>query len=299
MNLTEFLDAPSTLEMTRTCVGLYLALPRNCAMSIEVWRRYLSEDRYLGNRLTFEIGKTLVESDQVSRSNYKLILAVLLQKNGFMKITKLKTLMTVGKLASPILPHKGKWRCLIRLDQFALKRATLEGIAQDENKPANTLSTESFICRIAGNKSKLPLLKQYLSKHLNSSPSLSPLVSRCLSSGNISGLSDIPHLSQNQLHCGGSVDSVIPTIKSHRNLLGDNIFHILIRDSRCVDKVRVISNLLVIPSLCQLLNEVNLTNQTPLVLAFSSGMPELCKLFKTHGADTSICDNRGIYYIEN
>jgi hypothetical protein len=299
--LTEYIDAASALELSRTCVQLYQALSRNTSLGISIWRRYLSDDRYQTNRLTFEVGRAMTSSDIVSRANFKLILAVLVQKNGFMKIARLKELQAKGVLSTPILPHKGKWRALVRLDPFALKRASKEvSHALPEQKAHSSLksSLEGFICQIAGHKSKLSILEQYLRKHLVHPNALSSLLNHCIHSGTVGGIPDILKVSSTIID-----DIKTPTeavVLPYRSALGNNIFHDIIRDPKPdpIEKRRRIEILLEIPCTLPLLNMTNYSHETPLIFASRDPSFEgICGTMVKHGANVHISDKNGRVYV--
>ncbi len=311
MVLSEYLEGSDALSLSRACVRIYQTLSRNTPMGISIWRRYLTDARYQGNKLTFEIGKSMTQSDMVSRANYKLILAVLAQKNGFMKIGRLKDLLGKGTLSSPILPHKGKWRSIIRLDPFALKRANKEsgGLQQPqiENKPSNLItgpSTEAFLCQLAGQKSKRVLLTQFLEKYLTSGPhavQLQTLVEVCISAGNLAGLGDILSLARLRVSDSDFQNVVKSCVFPFRTPLGNCILHELLRDPKLVlsEKVRVVLQLLELPVFPSLLNEVNLSHETPLVLAMKIdriGLHSVCSRMLAVGADPSLCDSHGVFF---
>ena len=305
-SVTSFLDATSALELSRASVSLYLALARNTPLGISIWRRYLTDLKYVPNRLVFDVGKTLVETADVSRANFKLVVAVLSQKSGFMKINKLKALCASGKLNNPLLPRKGQWRALVRLDPFALKRATAEGNQQNRPEvnvmpPRSTPSIESLIIRMVGSRSKSPLLEQQLVRVLAGNPdamqsTLSSIFSALLANNQFPGVCDLIEmvLKLSPPQDREKIERIISnTVVSFRTSIGDTILHALIR----VTEFDLCGSLLKHDMLRPLLNTVNLNHETPLLLLFkqNKSAPLIADLIQ-HGADTSIPDKKGNLY---
>lgn len=309
--ITEFLDASSGLELSRTCTQIYCAIPRNSTVGVSIWRRYLSDNRYVSNRLVFEIGKQLVESENVSRSNYKLILSVLAQKNSFMKINRLKALLSDGKLANPILPHKGEWRCLTRIDQFALKRATQESQGAPRSNlviPASTSATTGvkFISRLAGRKGRHEMVMKQLSTLLqnNSSEQLTELLSILVQEMNHAGLLEILEISSSILD-GRTVDECLSrSIKGFQSAIGDTLLHTVVRDKNTSieEKIRLMKGLLKYDGLKKLVNETNLNHESVLVLVGTlqptdKRWSDIGNVLIGNGADLNICDKKGNFYV--
>jgi len=309
VTLCEYLDAESALSLTRTSASIYLAIPRNNTMSVAIWRKYLADPRYVPNRLVFDIGKFLVESGDVSRANFKPIVAVLSQKSGFMKINKLKSLCSSGKLSVPLLPRNGQWRSLMRLDQFALKRATKE-CGDDQNKPPPATieknSMESLITRLAGVKGRSPMVEKYLDRMIKESPGLPRLINlvgRLVREQNIPGLIEILELLSKRPTV--DLDALIETsIGPYRTPIGDNILHACVRlpAVTVVDMVRRILNFSSLS--VGLVNQVNLNHETPLLLASKVAQPggireAVCGFLITAGSDVNIPDKKGNFYLIN
>lgn len=308
--VSTFLDPMSAIELTRTSSGMYCNLPRNSSMAVQIWSMYLTDPRYLTNRLVLESAKALVASKDVSRSNYKCILAVLIQRNGFMKINRLKSLCASGKLASPLLPHKGGWRCLVRLDQFALKRASKESTTLGSQRPGIAASVDvKFIARIAGQKGKTELLKSKL-KNLfaeEDTDDMHSVFSILLAELNWMGLIDVLESVKDTLS-HERVDKALSTIISpFKTSLGDSLFHLLVKESslKILDKNRLMHLLLDFPSMKLLVNEVNLNHESVLVLVSktaprsgpdTAAWQDLAELFITAGADKYLCDRKGTFY---
>ena len=300
VQVTEYLDAISTISLTRTCSQLYCGLPRNSAVGVVIWRRYLSDERYLANRLVFETAKSLVHSDKVSRSNYKLILAVLSEKNGFMKITRLKSLCAEGKLAAPILPHQGKWKCLTRLDQFALKRASATGV---ENAPAHANVPEAstavkFIGRIAGRKGRSDMVKAQLVPllKLTDKPHLSSLLKLLVAEMNIAGIAEVLWVAGDCVPDSSIESAVKEALSAFTTSIGDTILHLVVKDvaGSPAEKVKWLQCLLRYDVVKAIVNQVNLHHETALVLAGGrSDLEPVGMMLIENGADANICDKKG------
>lgn len=305
----EFLDPASAIILTHVSSQFYIGIPRNSGVGVQIWRRYLTDERYQASRLIFQAGRDLAENALVSRANYKLILAVLVQKNSFMKISRLKSLCGSGKLSHPILPHKGQWRCLTRLDQFALKRATSENV-----KPHNSLglshgciSTEGkFIARICGRKGKNGMVRDHLVKLLSRNVSeLTWVINTIVREGsNFLGLKEVLDIAGDVLGTDQVNKLVLPPVDSYRTHLGDSILHLLVKDESLDfrDKVSVLETLRRLPCIGKLVNVVNLSHETALVLLMSRSHAEqeaLCVILLEMGADVNICDSKGNFFFRN
>jgi len=305
----EFMDASSTLDLTRVSRDFYCGIPRNSSLGVQIWGKYLEDERFQANRLVFQAGKELRHSACVSRSNYKLILAVLVQKNSFMKISKLKHLCGSGKLSQPILPHKGQWRCLTRLDQFALKRATAEQNKSENAVPLNSSSTPSlstaakFVARICGRKGKSEMVRSHLVPLLtgDSIGEFTWVVDTLIRESNFLGVSQVVEMAIEVLGLERVNKLVFPPFNSFRSSVGDTFLHLLVRDGSLSvrEKLEVVAVVGSLPSVCQLVNEVNLSHETALKLLMDRGAEEkkevsgaLLKL----GANSSICDMKGNFF---
>lgn len=298
-----FLDPASAIDLSRVSVSLYGTLARNTALGISIWRKYLTDLNYVPNRLVFDVGKALVDTSEVSRANFKLIVAVLCQKSGFMKINKLKALCESGKLSTPLLPRKGQWRALVRSDPFALRRATSEGNQQNQPSANHSApSMESLVVRLLASKSKSPLLEKQLNLLVNpltlqSISSLSSIVSKLVLSNQFSGVCDLldlvlkisPSSNRDRIMLIFS-DSLLP----FKTAIGDSILHALVRAL----EFEVCESFLKHEAFKPLLNTVNLNHETPLLLASKLDAPKpFLTLLVAQGADTSIPDKKGNLYL--
>ena len=281
--LMQYLGAEDAINLTRTSTQLYMALPRNSAFGVSVWKLYLSKNAYISNRLVFEAGKFLIDSDQVSRANYKLILCVLVEKNGFMKTLKLKSLCASGKLSTPLIPRSGRWRDLVRIDQFALKRAA-SSLVDKPTLSACNISLVSFVSRLAGRPGKESLV----SKHVSPMPftDVSKLISLLLENDNFPGVSQIIALRD----FSESESLISNLILLHRGSLGDNIFHQLLRRPDLSKEVKFssLTTLLKFSCIHDLLHERNLQGETPLHLSGN-----MFDLLVKHGAPVHVPNNKG------
>jgi hypothetical protein len=310
-----FLDPASALELTRTCTALYCNLPRNSAMAIQTWSMYLTDPRYLTNQLVLETARGLVASKDVSRSNYKFILAVLIQKNGFMKVNRLKSLCASGKLSSPVLPHKGGWRCLVRLDQFALKRATKESASGQLSQPEEISASVDvkFVARIAGQKGKTYLLKQKLKSLCDTDTAdgylddMHVIFKILLKESNWMGLIDVLASAYDIIPLETVNKALNSSLVPFRTNLKDSLLHLIVKDSslRVQDKLRLVDLLLAFPSMKALVNEVNLNHEAPLVLVTKTApksspdidvWQQLATKLISAGADKYLCDRKGLFY---
>lgn len=316
--ISEFLDPVSMLHLTLTSSVMYCALPRNSSMSVNIWRKYLTDSRYLTNKLVIETSRALVASDQVSRANYKCILAVLVQKNGFMKVSRLKSLCASGKLSSPLLPHKGGWRSITRLDQFALKRASKE-CESAQPLPQSLISRGSteldFISRIAGRKGKFEVLRERLSKYfadvsdIQRTSSLLTLLKTLVTDRNVTGFVEVLKVSDSVFDVG-TIDSLVgEASRDFNNNLQETWLHFILRDSQTSpkEKVGIFDSLLEFSSLRNLVNIVNLNHVSPLVLITTelatksaavdrTRWQEIADILIKHGADVYLCDRKGTFY---
>ena len=315
-----FLDPFSAIELTRTSSCMYTALPRNSNLGVLIWKTYLSNERYLSNRLVIETAKAMVQSDVVSRSNYKCILAVLVQKNGFMKITRLKSLCATGKLAHPVLPHKGGWRSLIRLDQFALKRASKESVMPHGEHQLVDIEAPlevKFIGRIAGQRGKSEMVKDKIEALSGAEPNDDALFSTRLNTifeillreVNFAGLLDVLDICKT-LTRDAAVDKALEaSIVPFRTNLHDSVLHLIVKSDsiKLPEKMRLVRNLLEFSSTKSLVNAVNLNHETALVLIkkraeVGSALEHLTHLQAVadalidSGADVYLCDRKGVFY---
>ena len=314
-NLAEFMDAISAIEVTRASAQFYTGIPRNSSVGVQIWRRYLADDRYQWNRLIFAFSRDLVGDDRVSRANYKLILGVLVQKNGFMKISRLKSLCSSGKLSQPILPHKGAWRCLTRLDQFALKRAAGEQKKSDVVEISTTSlavssrpglsATGKFVSRICGRKGekKSEMVRNHLVSLLSSSSEqLTWLIDTLVKEGNFLGVREVLEVALSVVSADKVSKLVFPPLHAFRTNLGDTILHLIVKDKdlNLAEKISILNFLKNLPSCASnLINAVNLSHETPLLLLMNSGLEErvqLSEVLKDLGADASICDVKGNFF---
>jgi hypothetical protein len=311
-----FLDPSSMLVLTRTCTQMYLGLPRNSAMSIQIWRTYLTEGRYLNNKLVLETARALVMSQAVSRSNYKMILAVLVQKNGFMKVSRLRSLLAAGKLSTPVLPHKGEWRKVIRLDQFALKKASKEVWAEPARPSGDSGSRGSteldFISRIAGRKGRESALREMLSctlKTLNETKTQSVLTlifSNVVNDQNFLGLVEVATVASTLTSVDIVSSCLTKVVSNYKTALEETILHSLLRDQSTTvkQKFSMLSKLFEFSCMRDLVNRVNLNHQSALVLVSTclskssdlSGWQEVADLLIKTGADVYLCDRKGKFY---
>ena len=279
-------------------------------MSVQVWKTYLCDSRYMTNKLVAETARGLVNSDQVSRANYKLILAVLMQKNGFMKISRLKSLCGSGKLSVPLLPHKGAWKCLVRLDQFALKRASAEATGHkasrtDQPVLASTSTSVKFVARIAGRKGKHEMVKQNV-RPLLSQGTFQSLLEMLVLEANFSGLAEVLDLAQVELSLTEVDTKLSCALSSYKSGIEDNILHRILRDTTTTvsEKLKIFQILFLFESPKLLINKVNLNHESPLITAFglgtaSSGKQEwekIANIFIKNGADVFLCDKKGLFY---
>ena len=262
------------------------------------------------NKLVQESAKSLVSSDQVSRANYKLILTVLMQKNGFMKVNRLKSLCASGKLSVPLLPHKGAWRCLTRLDQFALKRASAEAANEKPRQESIVQSSSSkFVSRIAGRKGKREMVKQHLGPLLrNGVDGLRPLVEILVADLNFSGLAEVLELSESSVS-KAQIETVLEhSVSGYKSSIQDTFVHAIVREKSLPlpEKRAVLTQLLEYEPVRQLLNQVNLNHETPLVVAAGiaktvteaekQDWQKIASLFISKGADVYLCDKKGVFY---
>jgi hypothetical protein len=308
-----FIDPLSAIELTRTSSTMYTSLPRNSSLGVQTWKMYLTKPHYLTNRLVIETAKSLVESELVSRSNYKCILAVLVQKNGFMKISRLKSLCVSGKLASPVLPHKGGWRMLVRFDQFALKRASKDPVENRSDYHISDMDVPievKFIARIAGQKGKTDMLKQKLSalpKH-EFTDLLTSVLNIVVREHNFPGLLDIIEAIRENEAVSAIDESIRRSITPFKTALDENLLHLIIKDSsiKVNQKVSLLRCLLQYDSTKKLINALNLNHETALVLlsktVTSSLSPErelwqqAAEVLIMNGADVYLCDRKGYFY---
>ncbi len=312
-----YLDASSALDLTKVCSSMYIGLPRNSPLGVQIWRTLLVDPRYNSNKLTLETSRLLATSDKISRANYKCILAVLTQKNGFMKVSRLKSLCAAGKLSTPVLPRHGGWRALVRLDQFALRRASKESISSDQS--GIRISTEDtpvdvkFVARMAGQKGKRALLEQRFETALQGRDEheclkrLVAIYTILMTESNIAGMSEILEVSE-KFVTNKILESVLEsTLQQFSTQIEDNILHVVMKDSRLqtVQKLHFIKLLLAYNSIKKLLNKVNLHHETPLVLINKISVgntPDLAELQKiadlmiSAGADQYLCDRKGLFY---
>jgi hypothetical protein len=315
MILTEYLDPASAIDLTRTCSQIYLSIPRNSALGISIWRRFLLDERFTTNRLVADISKELVLSDMVSRSNFKLLVCVLSQKNGFMKISRLKSLLAKGRLSSPLLPHKGQWKCLTRLDQFALRRASKDTENQPRSNEGIALiptSSEStgvrLLSRISGRKGRTEMVKTHLANLLKSdySSSLPSLFSLLMKEGNYAGAAEIIEMGIEIIGVESLNNMVSDSnIGDARSILGDTFLHSLLRDrnTSVSDKLGILRAFLDLPYVCGLLNITNHNHETVLILSQGIGgtldpkWRQMGAMLIEKGADASICDKKGNFYV--
>ena len=281
----QYLNVVDALETTRTSSEFYKAIPRNSAFGVSVWRQYLTDVRYITNRLVFETGKFLAESDQVSRSNYKLILCVLSQKNGFMKTSKLRGLCASGKLVHPILPRRGKWKGIVRLDQFALKRASLENEENDSGNVKHVSPVVLFASRVAGRAGKQEVFATQVRKLVSESSSkhVADLVLTLVSDGNVAGLAQLLRL----LPADMLEQCLNAETLSFRTAVGDNLLHLATTKGTAVADIEC---LLQFASIQAMLNERNLGGRAPL---HACARAEIFDLLVQHGADRHLPDSKG------
>ena len=278
----QYLDAVTAVSLTYTCTEFYRAIPRNSAFGVSVWRLYLSDPAYIGNRLVFETGRFLLDSDAVSRSNYKLIVCVLIQSNGFMKTSKLKSLCLGGVLKAPILPKHGKWRDLFRLDTYALKKAGDGTCLKNRDLlKVGKVSLVSFVSRVLMKNSYKPL---FVSKYLSnmSSTDISSLANILIVECPI-GLSRLFSLLNPETRLGLYTQIIHP----YKNSMGDTFFHRIV----CESSIDLIAPMLEFPEANTLLNQRNLKGETPLHLCTSS---DVFELLTKKGADPNIPNSKGI-----
>ena len=316
--VSDFLDPISMINLTLTSSEMYCGLPRNSSMSVNIWRKYLTDSRYLTNKLIIETARSLASSENVSRANFKCILAVLVRKNGFMKVSRLKSLCAAGKLSTPLLPNKGAWRAIIRLDQFALKRASKECDSGKPPVPSFTTRGSTgldFISRIAGRKGKFGVVSErvlsFFSEMSDSEKisSLTTLLKTLVDDGNILGFIDVLKIC-GPIYDHEAVDSILGKACTEFNsILRDNFLHYILRDSQTSpkDKVGILDFLLQFSSLRNVVNIVNLNHVSPLVLisnelAITCSMEDrlqwqqIADLLIKHGTDIYLCDRKGNFY---
>lgn len=314
ITVTKFIDSLSALNLSRVSFTCYGSLGRNSPMAITIWRMYLTDSRYVTNRLVFDIGRSLVDTSDVSRANFKLLVAVLSQKSGFMKINKLKALCAAGKLKTPLLPKKGQWRELVRLDPFALKRATTEGYHANQAESVSSRITsgpsmESLIIRLAGSRSKSPLLQSQLTRLIQpftetAQSAFSSICTQLCVNNQSAGLVDLLVLTSKSIVSEKDKPTfhrIIETaIVPFRTIIGDNILHAMIRSN----DLECCRHLVEFDAIKPLLNEVNLNHETPLLLAHktfskSNETSNFLSFLISVGANPAIPDKKGNLYNSN
>jgi hypothetical protein len=274
--LTEYLNAGSCLELTRVCSGLYLAIPRNTALGISIWRRYLDDERYVTNRLLFDFGKDVTDMDRsnCSRANYKCILASVSGRSGLLRVQRLRKLLVEGKLSIPVLPRKGGWRCLARLDQFALKRLAGEDGKEDRLvPPSENGMAVNYLVRILL-RGRVDLVKDKIAKldELN----LIKVVTELFQHRAVDGLLGILEISVDKN------EEFFQRIGEIRSNLNNYLIHLI--SPNC-------TNLQIFTKLRHSINHQNLLGDSPLHLVRD---PAVYDHLLSLGADRTLLNRKGI-----